>query len=269
MNRSVGYLLVGVVAIAVAVGVAVLTGAVGNPAAPGVAQQPPQETAPAPVPPPAAKLRVHLGKAEGNPADMLDPTNKGWEPAPATQVILNRTPRIYQSEKPVTAAPPTVEVRAVRADKGVIFRLVWKDATRNAPEAPPRRQGEAGDSGKLDKRPTGQTNAFPDAAAVMVPQSYQGGDFPSLVMGDGHGPVRLFYWNASRGTDQLTASGRAHVERTGQTFRNQAKYQDGQWAVTLEVPELAAPYPVAFAVWDGELGDRDGLKMFSIWYVLE
>jgi hypothetical protein len=25
---------------------------------------------------------------------------------------------------------------------------------------------------------------------------------------------------------------------------------------------------VAFAVWDGQYGDRDGLKFFSVWYVL-
>jgi len=268
MNRAVRSLLLGVGGLAAVAGVAAVAGLVGGPAAPGAARGTPQDKAgPAPTTPPAAKLKVRLGKA--GPGDTLDPGHSGWEAVPPTQVLLNRTPRVYQTEKPAPAGPTSVEVRAVRADRGVTFRLVWTDATRNAPEAPPKLQGEAGSPDKLYKRPTGQTNTFPDAAAVMVPEAYRGGDFPSLVMGDGHGPVRLYYWNASRGAEQLTASGRAHVERTGQAFRHRAKYADGRWAVTLEVPELAAPYPVAFAIWDGEAGDRDGLKMFSIWYVLE
>jgi DMSO reductase family type II enzyme heme b subunit len=88
-------------------------------------------------------------------------------------------------------------------------------------------------------------------------------------MGDAHGPVRLYYWNASRGAEQLTASGRAHVERSGQTFRHQSRHEDGQWTLTLELPELPTPSPVAFAVWDGAVADRNGQKMFSIWYVIK
>jgi hypothetical protein len=34
------------------------------------------------------------------------------------------------------------------------------------------------------------------------------------------------------------------------------------------VPNQREGYPVAFAVWDGQYGDRDGLKFFSVWYVL-
>jgi DMSO reductase family type II enzyme heme b subunit len=88
-------------------------------------------------------------------------------------------------------------------------------------------------------------------------------------MGDGKGPVRLYYWNASRGADQLTASGRARVESSGEAFPHQARYNGGQWTVTLLLPRPPAGCPVAFAVWDGESGDRNGAKWFSVWYVLE
>jgi hypothetical protein len=36
----------------------------------------------------------------------------------------------------------------------------------------------------------------------------------------------------------------------------------------MAIPNPRDSYPIAFAIWDGQLGDRDGLKFFSIWYVL-
>ncbi len=265
MNRSVVMLLLG------ALGLALLAVGMGGPVAPkAVPAASANETGhAAPAVAPAGKLRIRLGQADGGSGDMLDPASKGWEAVPATRVLLNRTPRVYQTEKPAPPQPSAVEVRGVRVGQQVLFRLAWKDATRNAPEAPPRRKDEGDEAARLYKRPTAQTSAFADAAAVMVPESYQGGPFPSLVMGDAHGPVRLYYWNASYGAQQLSASGRAHVEKSSQTFRHQARHDAGQWSLTLEVPAPTTPSPVAFAVWDGENQDRDGRKMFSIWYVLE
>jgi hypothetical protein len=203
------------------------------------------------------------------PDALLDPQAKGWEAAAATRVLLSRTPRVYQTEKLTGGPPPRLEVRAALAGERAVFRLVWSDATKNAPEAPPKRTGEGGDPARLYKRPTGQTAAFADAAAVMVPQSWGGGAFPSLVMGDKKGPVRLYYWSATRGGAELTASGRAHVEATRGAFRHQARHQAGQWALTLEVPRPPAGSPVAFAVWDGAAGDLAGMKFVSVWFVLD
>lgn len=219
--------------------------------------------------PPAAKMKVRLGDAKGDAAALLDPSAKGWDAAEPTRVGLNRTPRVYQTEKPRLEKVPALEVRAVRAGEAILFRLAWDDATKNAPAAPPKRTGEGGDPSKLYKRPTAHPAAFADAAAVMVPDAWKGGAFPSLAMGEGKAPVRLYYWNASRGADQLTGSGRARVESAGKTIRHQAKYADRRWALTLELPALAAGTPVAFAVWDGEVADRDGMKCFSAWYVVE
>jgi hypothetical protein len=257
----IGSLLLG------ALGLAVVAGLLGGPGTPNAGRATAQTAANVGVTiVPAVKLKVRLGKTDGSSGDLLDPGNKGWETVPATRVLLNRTPRVYQTDKPGPTRPATLEVRGVRTGKPMIFRLTWKDSTRNVPRAPPAREG---DTPGLHKRPTEQTNAFADAAALMVPESYQGGAFPSLVMGDSRAPVRLYYWNAARGAEELTASGRASVAATGRTFRHQARYDDGQWAVTLEVPELPTPSPIAFAVWDGDVADRNGQKMFSIWYVLE
>jgi DMSO reductase family type II enzyme heme b subunit len=86
-------------------------------------------------------------------------------------------------------------------------------------------------------------------------------------MGDRHAPARLFYWNASRGAEELTASGRATPTPTGKTFAHQARYDKGHWTLALALPEQPEGHPVAFAIWDGHVQDRDGMKWFSIWYV--
>jgi hypothetical protein len=218
--------------------------------------------------PPAAHLRVVAARQPGAGAALLDPAAAGWEAARPTAVLLNRTPRIYRTE-PVRERPvPALEVRAVRGGGALWLRLRWDDATRNAPQAPGRKKGEGGDPAVLYKRPTAHPAGFADAAAVMFPSRWQGPSFPSLQMGDGKNPVRLFYWNASRGGEEMTAEGRATPAPTGKTFAHRAAHAGGRWALAARLPELPDGYPVAFAVWDGEHQDRDGLKFFSIWYVL-
>jgi hypothetical protein len=213
-------------------------------------------------------LRIHAIGSEDKGEVLLDPTAVAWARASPTAVLLSRTPRIYQTE-PVQERPiPGCTVRALRANSKLYLRLQWDDPTRNAPEAPLARTGEGGDPKQLYKRPTGETSAFPDAVAVMVPVRWNGPAFPSLLMGDTHTPAHLYYWNASRGAVVLSASGRATPQRTGRSVPHRARHAEGQWTLTLELPDLPDGYPVAFAIWDGQFGDRDGLKFFSIWYVL-
>ena len=216
--------------------------------------------------PPAANLRIHVGESDAKVKTLLDPAATAWKDAAPTNILLNRTPRVYQTEPPFTGKIPALDVRALRSEGKLIVRLEWDDATKNAPEAPPRKTGEAGDPDKLYKRPTGETSHFPDAAAVMIPEEWKGPGFPSLQMGDAKNPVRIFYWNASRGAEELAASGRATPKPSGRTFDHRADYAADKWRVTLELPHQADGTPVAFAVWDGASEDRDGLKFFSIWY---
>jgi hypothetical protein len=217
---------------------------------------------------PAANLRIRVASSDATVQALLDPADAAWKDAAATGVLLNRTPRVYQTEPPISGKIPELEVRAVRAEGKLVIRLEWDDTTKNAPEAPPRKTGEGGEPEKLYKRPTGETSQFADAAAVMVPENWTGPGFPSLQMGDAKNPVRLFYWNASRGAEELTATGRTTTKASGRTFAHRAEYAADKWRVTLELPEQADGAPVAFAIWDGASDDRDGLKFFSIWYVL-
>jgi Ethylbenzene dehydrogenase len=224
---------------------------------------------PAPARTAPAKLYIRAASCELESATLLDATASAWDKAAPTATLLNRTPRIYQTEPARDLAIPTLEVRALRTANQLLVRMRWSDPTRNAPEPPPRKKGEGDDPAQLYKRPTGETAAFPDAAAVMIPQGKIDSTFPSLVMGDRHAPASLYYWNASHGAEEMSASGRATPKPTGKAVPFRAVHAEGKWTLTLQMPEPADGCPLAFAIWDGQLGDRDGLKFFSIWYVLK
>jgi len=231
--------------------------------------QAPERNGGAPVFVPASQMRVVAGSSQAAAETLLNPGDAAWEGAAPTKVILNRTPRIYQTEPAEPRPAPPLEVRALRVGNKLFVRLQWTDATQDAPEAPQKKTGEGGTAENLYKRPTGETSAFPDAAAVMMPEQWTGGSFPSVVMGDALHASRIYYWNASRGVQILRSTGRATQKPTGEAFNHQALYRNGKWAVVLEVPARQEGTPMAFAVWDGHHQDRDGLKFFSIWYALE
>jgi len=217
---------------------------------------------------PAVHLRVRVADPRAEVKILLDPAAAAWKDAVPTNILLNRTPRVYQTEPLFKGKVPSLEVRALRAENKFVLRLEWDDATKNAPMAPPRRKGEAGDPDKLYKRPTGATSQFADAAGVMIPETWTGPGFPSLQMGDAKNPMRIFYWNASRGAEELAAAGRATPKATERSFGHKAEHAANKWRLTMELPEQPDGVPIAFALWDGASDDRDGLKFFSIWYVL-
>jgi hypothetical protein len=218
----------------------------------------------------APGLRLSVIDLPGDPSAALDPAASLWEQAPATTLLLSRTPRLYQTEPADLPEPPSAEVRAVRASSRLVVRLSWTDAIADAPRAPEARTGEAGAPDLINRRPTGSTSGFSDAAAVMLPEKWTGPAFPSLVMGDEKTAAILYLWTASRGGEVMRANGRATTKRLGQPFPSKAAHDQGRWTATLEIPAPAIEtgYPVAFAIWDGHRGDRDGMKFFSVWYVL-
>jgi hypothetical protein len=218
--------------------------------------------------PAATNLHISALPSQADIKTLLDPAAAAWNDAAPTRVLLNRTPRVYQTEPPFASKIPGLDVRLLRAEGKLVARLEWDDPSKNAPEAPPRKTGEAGDPEKLYKRPTAETSEFADAVAVMLPENWTGPDFPSLQMGDAKNPVRIYYWNASRGAEEMTASGRTTTKSAGQPVAHRAEHSGKKWHLTLELPDQADGTPVAFAVWDGASNDRDGLKFFSIWYVV-
>ena len=191
-----------------------------------------------------------------------------WNQIAVKRVALNRTPPLYDTDEPATLEIPSVDVRTARAGGKLLVQLSWRDPTRDAialaevPNTPPEM--------RFRKVQTEADDRFFDAAAVMFPAK-PGSDAiaPSLQMGDPEHPVEIYYWNATRGAMLMQAQGRGTTRRTGQGFPAKSAYQDGQWNVIFELPDLPAGATVAFAVWNGTQKDRDGRKYFSVWQVLE
>ncbi|MCG3179788.1 MAG: hypothetical protein BIFFINMI_02132 [Phycisphaerae bacterium] len=232
---------------------------------PGKSNPPPAHTLP-----PAANLRIRTAEVSDLPETLLDPAADLWVRATPTDILLNRSPRIYGTEQPAWQRPiPHLTVRAIRSADRLYLLLDWTDATRDAPQPPPAKTGEGGDPARLYHRPTAATATFADAAAVMVPDDWTRPAFPSLMMGDAENSVSLYAWHAAHGAALMSAAGRATPQPvSGFVLAHRAVYADGHWRLTLQLPNQPAGYPLAFAVWDGAGQDRDGLKFFSIWYML-
>ena len=199
---------------------------------------------------------------------LRDPLAAGWANVPAQRVALNRTPPLYDTEPPSELEIAFVDVRLARAEGKLLVNMTWHDPTRDAAEIPKLPAAPA--EGRERKELTEATDRFSDSAAVMHPtRAPRNGQWPSLQMGDLGSPVSIYFWSASRGAARMQAEGRGTTQRTGETFPAQAAYRDQAWHVTMELQDVPAGIPLAFAVWNGSQQDRDGRKYFTTWLKLE
>jgi Ethylbenzene dehydrogenase len=217
---------------------------------------------------PAAGQFLSAAASSASADNLLNGGPAAWNQIAVKRVALNRTPPLYDTDEPATLEIPSVDVRIARAGGKLLVQLSWRDPTRDAialaevPNTPPEN--------RFRKVHTEADDRFFDAAAVMFPSgSGSGAVAPSLQMGDVEHPVEIYYWNATRGSMVMQAQGRGTTRRTGQDFPANGTYQNGQWNVIFELPDLPAGTTVAFAVWNGSQKDRDGRKYFSVWQVLE
>jgi complex iron-sulfur molybdoenzyme family reductase subunit gamma len=216
--------------------------------------------------PPTLKLIAQAGPVDAG--TLIDPEHAAWQSVQAQRIALNRTPRLYETERPSELEIPEIEVRLARSGGKLMVRLSWHDATEDTAKITPA-PGTPTD-GRFLKEPTEATNRFFDAAAVMCPTDAKGmGATPALQMGDPQDPVTIYYWNAARGPMLMDAKGRETTRRTGQSFPARASYRGGLWSVCFELPDLHQDTPLAFAIWNGSQQDRDGRKYFSVWHWLE
>jgi len=211
---------------------------------------------------------LSVGTSSASADDLFHGGSAAWNQIKVKHVALNRTPPLYDTDEPAALEISSVDVRLARASGNLVVQLSWRDPTHDAvslaeiPHTPPET--------RFLKVPTEADDRFFDAAAVMFPaKSGTGAIAPSLQMGDAEHPVEIYYWNATRGSMVMQAQGRATTQRTGQNFPANATYQNGQWNVIFELPDLPAGTTVAFAIWNGSQKDRDGRKYFSVWQVLE
>jgi hypothetical protein len=217
---------------------------------------------------PAAGQSLSVAASSASAASLLNGGPVAWSQIAVKRVALNRTPPLYDTDEPATLEIPSVDVRTARASGKLLVQLNWRDPTHDAitlaevPNTPPE--------ARFRKVQTEADDRFFDAAAVMFPAK-PGSDAiaPSLQMGDADHPVEIYYWNATHGAMLMQAQGRGTTRRTGQSFPVNSTYQNGQWSVIFELPDLPSGTTVAFAVWNGSQKDRDGRKYFSVWQVLE
>jgi len=200
------------------------------------------------------------------PAEALLSGSAVWDQIAAHKISLNRTPPLYDTDEPASLEIPVLDVRVARAGGKVLVQMSWLDPTQDAATLPevPNTPPET----RFLKLPTEADDRFSDAAAVMFPEK-KGAITPSLQMGDAEDPVQIYYWNAARGPMLMEAAGRGTTRRTGASFAAHGAYEKGRWTVALELPELPAGTPLAFAIWNGSQKDRDGRKYFSVWQVLK
>lgn len=205
---------------------------------------------------PAAKT-IRVLSAAG--VDAASPEAAIWQKAPATQVALQPA---FPGHGSIVGTPATerLTAQAVRAGDRLFVKLAWSDRTANTT--------------------INDTNKFADGAAVQFPVNGKAATTP--FMGDARNAVNVWHWRADGLTENLVAKGfgtstPVHFEG----LKSAAVRTDSGWAVVLSRPLKVKPgegaslqgrgsVPVAFAAWDGNNQERDGLKAVTLeWWQLK
>jgi DMSO reductase family type II enzyme heme b subunit len=193
-------------------------------------------------------------------SSLADPENAGWRDAQEYRLDLMLAPPVHQSinlRHDANAPPRPVFLRAASDGENMYLRMRWSDATEN------------GTSGRTE---------FADAAAVQF--ALDAGASTSFMMGAANGPVNIWYWKASEaGAQNLAAGGfgsTTSLETAG--LSSSSVYRDnGEWVIVFSRPIQArgdhqvalanGSANMAFALWEGDNKQRDGLKHVTMGWV--
>jgi complex iron-sulfur molybdoenzyme family reductase subunit gamma len=183
---------------------------------------------------------------------LSDPSNEVWQNAAESMVDLDAAPVASQPSAYIRTVYTTprnskaqLAVRAARAGEELFIRLAWKNAQ------PSTHYGE---------------QSFPDGAAILFPLK---GSAPLEQMGSADQPVSIWHWRPDLDyqVEQLTATGLGTVTRTDPLTVRAASTQDEDgWQVVLWGRTGGATkgtLQVAFALWNGNAGERAGIKSYS------
>lgn len=192
---------------------------------------------------------------------LADPDNYHWRDAQEYRLNLDLAPPVHPSinlrhDAAVAAVP--LFLRAASDGEKLYLRMRWVDYSQNAK--------------------TTHTE-FADAAAIQFPL----GDAAStsFMMGAPAEPVNIWYWKAGQaGAQNLAAGGFGSTTTldTGGLNASSVYRSSGEWVVVFsrslaqageyQVQLGSGPVSVAFALWQGEQKQRDGLKHVSMGWVL-
>ncbi len=191
--------------------------------------------------------------------DAASPEADIWKKAPATLVALQPA---FPGHGSIVGTPVTEQLtaQAVRAGNRLFVKLAWSDRTANTA--------------------INDTAAFADGAAVQFPINGKASTTP--FMGDARNPVDVWHWRADGRTESLVAHGFGSATRLPyEGLKSAAVRTDSGWAVVLSRPlkvkrgegaslQGKGSMPVAFAAWDGDNQERDGLKAVTLeWWQLK
>lgn len=190
----------------------------------------------------------------------LDPAGAEWQALEPARITLYP----QSSVRPGSGAGGSraLSVRALYNKRDLALHLEWADSQRAARH----------DIGR-----------FPDAVAVQWPIRY-GPEVKLPYVGMGHAghPVSIWFWRADGRVETLAAEGFGSLTpQPSDGIVARTAWEKGAWKVVLKrslsargsvhlqmKPSTAGLVPVAFAVWSGEAGQRDGDKFLSPWCLL-
>lgn len=199
---------------------------------------------------PAAKtIRVLSAKD----IDAASPQAAIWQKAPVTVVALQPA---FAGHPSVVGTPATAKLnaQAVRAGNQLYVRLAWSDHTANTAIK--------------------GTDKFIDRVAMQFPMNGKAATTP--FMGDANNAVNVWHWRADGLTENLFAKGYGtSMPAPFDGLRSNSMRTDDGWAVVFMRPLQAKPdeganlagkkaTPIAFAAWDGDNQERDGLKAVTL-----
>lgn len=201
--------------------------------------------------------------ADAGPADIVvagakklkitDLSDAAWQGVPSQTLTLTTAPPVHPA---ITgeAKGSALSIQAA-ATKGKLFvRVQWPDPSTDKVEG-------------LGK--------WTDGVAIQLPMNGDA-DASTLMGGDGK-MVNIWYWSAAANSaETLVADGFGTLTKAGtQAVEALGKHEGGRWTVVFQVPRngnagegidlnTAGKLPVAFAVWDGGNGERDGFKAVTM-----
>lgn len=200
----------------------------------------------------AAAAEIPVRRVDAEPAG--DPRDRSWLTLPAVELRL-----LPQTSVPPATLPAAghvddrLRVRAQRGPTRLALHLEWRDPR------PAKTHG---------------IGRFADAAAVQWPLAAiapePAAEPPYLGMGHRGAPVEIWFWRADGKRERLAAAGFGTLTTQPGDLRARAEWQRGRWRVVIAAAAdpARATLPVAFAVWSGEDGERDGLKRVTAWQTL-
>lgn len=194
-----------------------------------------------------------------------DPDDSIWERIPAYRTLLSAAPPVHPSTRLRFEPQEALHLyfQLARTSERFYVRLRWQDPSENR---------------------NNTVNEFGDGAAIQL--ALNGTDTSYMMGSDSEKPVNIWYWRADlEQVEDLAAGGYGSTTTLPeQSVVGKAVYhakqnpRDNEWHVVMsrkldsegeyQADLQSGTIPVAFALWQGAEGQRDGNKRVSHSWIL-